>query len=225
MSSTHSVMGTSSQSQRFDGSTQSAPLSSLGSSGANAQPSGLFSIPSTQAQFQGMFGGNAISNQQSNNLFGLVSSTTSQPANVFANSQSVNKSIGLLGSVNNVSSLSSSMFGQSSQSNSTNLLTSPRRQVGGAIQHHITQKVGLLGTASASAVPFDSNGIGKPSMATLNAPQSSTQLNSKTCLLPSRSACSNSQLISCSEEDLTAFRADSFVLGKIPECAPPPEFY
>ena len=29
--------------------------------------------------------------------------------------------------------------------------------------------------------------------------------------------------LSCSEEDMQAFRADSFVLGKIPECPPPLE--
>jgi len=29
--------------------------------------------------------------------------------------------------------------------------------------------------------------------------------------------------LGCSDEDMQAFRADSFVLGKIPECPPPLE--
>lgn len=53
--------------------------------------------------------------------------------------------------------------------------------------------------------------------------QESTSLQSGTPSSKEQATTAAPSSLTCSDEDMQAFRADSFVLGKIPECPPPLE--
>ena len=53
--------------------------------------------------------------------------------------------------------------------------------------------------------------------------QASTSVQSGTPLTATTIATAAPVSLTCSDEDMQAFKADSFVLGKIPECPPPLE--
>ncbi|EDO27237.1 predicted protein [Nematostella vectensis] len=171
----------------------------------SAAPFGT-SPPATTANAGGVFG---LANQPGTAGF---FSTTSQPQpGVFGTTSQpqpgVFGSTGQPGGSLFVASSPGSGFGNNSQPGlfGTGFGTSQLGQGTGLLGN------GTVATASSNNLPATTPG---PFSTPSAIPQSSTA--------PSATASSATNL-KCSEQDIAAFKAEKFVLGKIPECPPPPE--
>lgn len=193
-----------------DGTLSSFSNSSNGNS-SDVKSSGLFKTNKSNSQ-SGLFGQTNVSPSNSQTVF----NSSPTPGSVFGNSNSSNNPGTLFGINNQTSSIidtskqSGNLFGVSS----TNQAFSSVSPAALASSH---------GTVSTQASkPQTGNNIGPESQSmpptTLKSNTTSSSSSDKSSSSPSER-----QTLTCSEQDMQAFMADSFILGKIPECPPPLE--
>ncbi|KAJ7378931.1 Nucleoporin-like protein 2 [Desmophyllum pertusum] len=178
------------------GSGNATSQSGLFGSGNATSQSGLFGSGNATSQ-SGLFGQSSVSGL-TGSVFGNNANSTNQPSGmtgISSLSTATNQSGGVFGTSSGQSAASAGLFGSASPTTSSGLFSN-----GPQLQKN-------SGTISAS---HTSN----------NSMQKSTQGTSSST---EQSTVATPVSLTCSEEDMQAFMADSFVLGKIPECPPPIE--
>ena len=206
---------TTSQANSVFGSMAPGGQTSVFGGAASTKPTGLFGTAASPGN-SSTFG----QSTQSGSLFGSSAAST-QPGGKFGSKTT--QGVGLLGAAP-AGAPSVGLFGSSVSST----------QPGGTFGAKNTQGVGLLGAAPVGSASVGLFGSSVPAQPTegASAAHSSIQAvpSSGLGLTPTQPTVathtaggSGGRPLTCSEEDLLAFRADSFVLGNIPECAPPPE--
>lgn len=178
----------------FQSTGFSAPATTLN------QPSSLFSISNSTNQF---------------NLFGQ-SNVSGMTGNVFGNTLSAsNQQIGMTSRplTSQSTTMSGTNFSQSAASNS------------GFFGKETESKPGVFGSVPSPAVTaaFPSESQAQKDIGINPSNHTSGSSMRSTPKAMSSTEQSTTLSLTCSEEDMQAFRADSFVLGKIPECPPPLE--
>lgn len=178
----------------FQSTGFSAPATTLN------QPSSLFSTSNSTNQF---------------NLFGQ-SNVSGMTGNVFGNTlRASNQQTGMTSRplTSQSTTMSGTNFSQSAASNS------------GFFGVETESKPGVFGSVPSPAVTaaFPSESQAQKDIGTNPSNHTSGSSMRSTPKAMSSTEQSTTLSLTCSEEDMQAFRADSFVLGKIPECPPPLE--
>lgn len=190
----------------FNGHSSFGQMSSFATSGPVFQSTGFPSPAATLNQPSNLFSTSNSTNQV--NLFGQ-SNVPAMTGNVFGNTLSAsNQQTGMT---------SFPLTGHSTTMFSTNLSQSAASNTG-FFGVKTESKPGVFGSVPSQTVtgvfPSESQvQKGNGSSSSMRSTPEATSSMEQSTTVP----------LSCSEEDMQAFRADSFVLGKIPECPPPLE--
>lgn len=216
----------------------------VGTAGSFSQLGGASNASSSVTQSSGLFGAGNPSNQSG--LFGQTSVTKGNSGTLFGGSPTTGTMFGGLstsGTTFGGSTTTGTLFSGSPNSGTT---------FGGSSQTSSmkisNQSGGLFGASTAGPSPdsgslfgFSSPAVSSGSFSTGSVPQTvKNRTDSQSINVSANSLKSNigtssgkesstvvsstaKQALTCSEQDMQAFMADSFVLGKIPECPPPLE--
>lgn len=190
------------QSSGFSTVTGSSSQSGLFGTGSTNNQSGVLGQSSVTGFPVSVFGNNANSNNQTTGMTGITStfSATNQSGGLFsASTGQATASSGLFGVK---TELKPGLFSSSSPTISSGIFSS-----GAQVQ----KDSGIISTSQASKNTM----MGSTSLQSGTPSTATTTATTKTTAAPVS--------LTCSDEDMQAFRADSFVLGKIPECPPPLE--
>jgi len=189
------------QSGGFSTVTGSSNQSGLSGTGSTNNQSGLFGQSSVSGFTGSVFGNNANSTSQATGMSGITSSFTA-----------TNQSGGLFGASSGQSAASSGLFGVKTELKpglfGSSLPTTSSGLFSSGTQ--VQKDNNIISTSQASNTTTGSTSL--RSAATSTATTKATTI-----------ATAAPVALTCSEEDMQAFLADSFVLGKIPECPPPLE--
>lgn len=186
------------QSSGFSTVSGSSSQSGLFGTVSTNNQSGVFGQSSVSGLTGSVFGNNANSTNQTTGMTGITSTFTAS-----------NQSGGLFGASSGQSTAGSGLFGVKTE-----------LKAGLFASSSPTTSSGLF--SSGAQVQKD-GGIISTSQASNNTMMGSTSLQSGTLSTASTITTAAPVSLTCSDEDMQAFRADSFVLGKIPECPPPLE--